>query len=115
MTDGTTGGQLHAEWDRVCGRMRTEIGEAAYRSWVAPMTVRGVHDGLARISVPTRFMRDWIVAHYADRLQSLCPLGDSNVAISGDCAAHLPDGAVRSIGHRVLKGFTEETEVFVPG
>ncbi len=71
MTDGTTGGQLHAEWDRVCGRMRTEIGEAAYRSWVAPMTVRGVHDGLARISVPTRFMRDWIVAHYADRLQSL--------------------------------------------
>ena len=57
MTDGTTGGQLHAEWDRVCGRMRTEIGEAAYRSWVAPMTVRGVHDGLARISVPTRFMR----------------------------------------------------------
>ena len=51
----------------------------------------------------------------ADRLQSLCPLGDSNVAISGDCAAHLPDGAVRSIGHRVLKGFTEETEVFVPG
>lgn len=51
----------------------------------------------------------------ADRLQSLCPLGDSNVAISGDCAAHLPDGAVRSIGHRVLKGFTEETEIFVPG
>ena len=71
MTDGTTGGQLHAEWDRVCGRMRTEIGEAAYRSWVAPMTVRGVHDGLARLAVPTRFMRDWVVAHYADRLQSL--------------------------------------------
>ena len=51
----------------------------------------------------------------ADRLQSLCPLGDSNVAISSDCAPHLPDGAMRSIGHRVLKGFTEETEVFVPG
>ncbi|MGB0555361.1 MAG: hypothetical protein ACPGQV_22825 [Alphaproteobacteria bacterium] len=51
----------------------------------------------------------------ADRLQSLCPLGDSNVAISGDCAPHLPDGVVRSIGHRILKGFTEETEIFVPG
>ena len=53
MTDGATGGQFtgggfDAEWDRVCCRMRTEIGEAAYRSWVAPMTVRGVHDGLAR-------------------------------------------------------------------
>ena len=76
MNDGATGGQftggeLDAEWDRVCGRMRTEIGEVAYRSWVAPMTVRGVHDGLARIAVPTRFMRDWVVAHYAERLQSL--------------------------------------------
>ena len=71
MTDGTTGGQFGAEWERVCGLMRTEIGEAAYRSWVAPMTVRGVHDGLARIAVPTRFMRDWVVAHYAERLQSL--------------------------------------------
>ena len=76
MTDGTTGdqctgGQLNAEWERVCGHMRTEIGDAAYRSWVAPMTVRGVRDGLARLAVPTRFMRDWVVAHYADRLQSL--------------------------------------------
>ena len=76
MTDGAkggqfTGGKFDAEWDRVCCRMRTEIGEAAYRSWVAPMTVRGGHDGLARLAVPTRFMRDWVVAHYADRLQSL--------------------------------------------
>ena len=71
MTDGTTGGQFHAEWERVCGRMRTEIGEAAYRSWVEPMCVQGVRNGCARIAVPTRFMRDWVVAHYADRLESL--------------------------------------------
>ncbi|MDP6785909.1 MAG: chromosomal replication initiator protein DnaA [Rhodospirillales bacterium] len=79
MTDGATDRQFHVEWERVCGRMRTEIGEAAYRSWVAPMTVRNVHDGLARISVPTRFMRDWVVAHYADRLQSLWNEEDDTV------------------------------------
>ena len=79
MTDGATDRQFHVEWERVCGRMRTEIGEAAYRSWVAPMTVRSVHDGLARISVPTRFMRDWVVAHYADRLQSLWNEEDDTV------------------------------------
>lgn len=50
----------------------------------------------------------------ADRLQSLCPLGGSNLAISADCATHLPDDKVRSVGCHSLKGFAAETEVFVP-
>ena len=64
-------GRLSAEWTRICGVMRAEIGEAAYQSWLKPMTVREVHGGQVRISVPTRFMRDWVVAHYADRLHEL--------------------------------------------
>ncbi len=50
-----------------------------------------------------------------DRLQSLCPLEDSNLAISAACAAQLPEGADRSIGHRSLKGFAGETEVIISG
>ena len=59
------------QWKAVSGLLRAEIGEAAYQSWLKPMIVRGVNDGLVRISVPTRFMRDWIVAHYVDRLSEL--------------------------------------------
>jgi len=50
----------------------------------------------------------------ADRLQRLCPLDGSRVAMSADYAPHLPADAVRSIGRRALKGFVAECEVFVP-
>ena len=62
---------LGTQWKAVCGLLRAEIGEAAYESWLKPMTVRGVVGGELRISVPTRFMRDWIIAHYLDRLCEL--------------------------------------------
>ncbi len=62
---------LDAQWKAVCGLLRAEIGEAGYLSWLKPMTVRDISDGRVKISVPTRFMRDWIVAHYLDRLCDL--------------------------------------------
>ena len=58
-----------AKWNIVCGLLRAEIGKAAYQSWLKPITVREMLDGVVRISVPTRFMRDWVVAHYAERLK----------------------------------------------
>ncbi len=63
--------QVDGQWTRVCDRMRAEIGDAAFQSWLKPMTVRGVDDGRVRISVPTRFMRDWVLAHYVDRLSTI--------------------------------------------
>lgn len=64
-------GRLHSQWEAVSGRLRSEIGEAAYQSWLKPITVREMADGQVRLSVPTRFMQDWIVTHYADRLCTL--------------------------------------------
>lgn len=63
--------QVAAQWDDVLSSLRDEIGEAAFQSWLKPMTVREVTDGSVRISVPTRFMKDWVVAHYMDRLSEL--------------------------------------------
>ena len=79
MTNDTVEG-LHQEyWLKVCEDLRAEIGEAAYQSWVKPMTVRSVGNGSARISVPTRFMRDWVVAHYIDRLSELWGEADASI------------------------------------
>ena len=62
---------LKKQWETVSGNLRAEIGEAPYQSWLRPMTVRGLTDGVITISVPTRFMRDWAAAHYQDRLTEL--------------------------------------------
>jgi len=60
-----------AEWARVRSRLRAEFGEATYRSWLKPLVLEGMRDGVLCISVPTRFMRDWIDTHYADRIRTL--------------------------------------------
>jgi chromosomal replication initiator protein len=78
---------LDWQWKRVSGLMRAEIGEAAYRSWLKPMIVRGESRGLVTMAAPTRFMRDWVLAHYADRLRTLW--GGENPAVHGiDVVVH---------------------------
>jgi len=62
---------LQTEWDAVSSRLRAEVGETAFQSWLRPMRVRECRDGTVQISVPTRFMRDWATAHYEDRLTEL--------------------------------------------
>lgn len=64
-------GPLAAQWQRVRARLRDEFGEAAYRSWLSSLTLADMIDGAIRIEVPTRFLRDWVVAHYADRIRAL--------------------------------------------
>ena len=80
MTIDKSDDQIGSCWGQVCENLRGEIGEAAFQSWVKPMAVREIVDGAARIAVPTRFMRDWVVAHYADRLGTLWNGIDSSVA-----------------------------------
>ncbi len=71
MDKGGLDSQLNAQWARVRGRLRAEFGEAAFRSWLKPLTLVGHSAGEVRVAVPTRFMRDWILSHYVERLRSL--------------------------------------------
>jgi len=63
--------EILAQWARIRGRLKSEIGETAYRSWLQPMTLVEVAGGRARIALPTKFLRDWVAAHYADRIRTL--------------------------------------------
>src|SRR5437879_5055860 len=55
-------------WSRVKGRLRTSVGEDVYTSWFARMDLEAVQDESVHLSVPTRFLKSWIQAHYADRV-----------------------------------------------
>ena len=63
--------RIAARWARVRGMLRSEVGESAYTSWIKPVTLIGIDSGVVRVTVPTRFMRDWILGHYAERLREL--------------------------------------------
>ena len=55
-------------WSRVKGRLRTSVGEDVYSSWFARMDLESVEPETIRLSVPTRFLKSWIQAHYAERV-----------------------------------------------
>jgi chromosomal replication initiator protein len=59
------------EWNRVLGQLKQEVGETAYRRWLAPVSVQRIDGGEAVIGAPARFFRDWIASHYADRILAL--------------------------------------------
>jgi len=55
-------------WSRVKGRLRSSVGEDVYSSWFARMDLESVQDESVHLSVPTRFLKSWIQAHYAERV-----------------------------------------------
>jgi len=66
-----TSGQVAASWARIRGRLRKEVGEVEYRTWLRQMTLTGIEGDEAVVVLPTRFLRDWVNSHYGDRLRSL--------------------------------------------
>jgi chromosomal replication initiator protein len=55
-------------WARVKRRLRAELGEDVFASWFGRLELEVVVDGCARLTVPTRFLKSWIEAHYVDRV-----------------------------------------------
>ena len=66
-------------WKKVHNDMRSEFGEAIFRSWLKPLTLQAFYHGTMEVSVPTRFMRDWIQTHYAERILAMCVEASANI------------------------------------
>ena len=62
---------LQDQWGQVCGQIKTEIGDAAFESWLKPMTLGSLEGEKLSLCVPTRFMRNWVITHYSDRIRAL--------------------------------------------
>lgn len=64
--------EIVAVWKQVHKALRGEFGEAVFRSWLKPLTLQAYYHGTLEVSVPTRFMKDWIQTHYAKRMLEMC-------------------------------------------
>jgi chromosomal replication initiator protein len=53
------------------GQLKDEVGDTAYRSWLQSLRVERIDEGEAVVAAPTRFLRNWVATHYADRLLAL--------------------------------------------
>ncbi|MEY3596849.1 MAG: Chromosomal replication initiator protein DnaA [Pseudomonadota bacterium] len=67
--DANSHSGVHLEgWQRACRRLRIELGEDVFNSWFGRLELDGVNDDVARLSVPTKFLKSWIQSHYTDRI-----------------------------------------------
>ncbi|MGI9412027.1 MAG: chromosomal replication initiator protein DnaA [Hyphomicrobiales bacterium] len=66
------GGNLKERWIKVAHRLRVELGDDLFSSWFARMEPEGRVETTMVVSVPTRFLRNWIQSHYVERLLKLC-------------------------------------------
>jgi len=55
-------------WQRVKDQLRKQLGEDVFSSWFGRMELEAVDQGAVRLSVPTRFLRTWIQAHYSEQV-----------------------------------------------
>src|SRR5215472_9686871 len=55
-------------WQRVKDQLRKQLGEDVFSSWFGRMELDAVDKGAVRLSVPTRFLRTWIQAHYSEHV-----------------------------------------------
>lgn len=58
-------------WERSLSILRAEIGEATFKSWFKNIQFGEFVENKLTLTVPTRFMRDWIDNHYLDRILSI--------------------------------------------
>lgn len=56
-------------WNRVQERLRDELGETTFRSWLKPLRFIALQDNTVQLAAPTRFMREWVASHYAEELR----------------------------------------------
>ena len=98
----------HASAARVKRRLRIEVGEDIFSSWFARMELEAVEGDGVRLSVPTRFLKAWILAHYAERVLTCWQAEDP--------AIQRIDLAVRSAALRPLpvKGKIAEVRAGTP-
>ena len=59
---------LRQSWDRIAMRLKAELGDDLYSSWFARMEPEQWADGRLAVTVPTRFLRNWIETHYQAKL-----------------------------------------------
>ena len=48
------------------------VGDTAYNNWLKQLSFISIEKSIITFSVPTKFLRDWIVNNYSDKIKIEC-------------------------------------------
>jgi len=55
-------------WNEILNKLKKTFGSDIYESWIKNINLKKEFNHYVILSVPTRFVRDWIVSRYADKI-----------------------------------------------
>ena len=55
-------------WNEVLVKFKQNLGSDIYESWIKNINLKKEYNHYVILSAPTRFVRDWIVSRYADKI-----------------------------------------------
>mgnify|MGYP003326111673 CR=1 FL=1 len=59
---------IKKNWEVVQQKLKETYGLDVYKSWIQNVEAKGIDFSSLILVVKTRFVRDWIVSHYADKI-----------------------------------------------
>ena len=76
-------------WEKVKNRLRKELGETLYRSWLKPLKLKKINNNTIILSAETSLVRDRVERQYTDRIVSIWAsekpgINDLKVSLEGD-------------------------------
>lgn len=68
-TNQTAKQDFTVAWAGARERLRTELGDAIFDAWIAPLSLQGWDKDEVRISAPKQFMRNYVSNHHLTRIE----------------------------------------------
>ena len=56
------------DWNEILKMFKKNFGDDVYESWIKNVNLKKEFNHYVILSAPTRFVRDWIVSRYADKI-----------------------------------------------
>ena len=59
-----------SKWSSLKKDLKKTVGDTAYNNWLKHLNYVSIEDTTITFSVPTKFLRDWIVNNYSDKIKN---------------------------------------------
>ncbi|MCB2132557.1 MAG: chromosomal replication initiator protein DnaA, partial [Rhodobacteraceae bacterium] len=66
-------------WGQVRDGLIKTIGKNNFVTWIEPLRLIDLKDGIARFEAPTKFMRDWVMRNFAEKIRTHLVLAGQDV------------------------------------
>ena len=59
-----------SKWASLKKDLKKSVGDSAYNNWLKHLSYVALENDTISFSVPTKFLRDWIVNNYSDKIKT---------------------------------------------